>query len=372
MLLTLPTELLLLIADALTHERDIYALILTARRLAHLLLPRLQLLALKPKDNLNALFWAVSGNRPLFVKWLTSQPIDLDLQEPNCSNQTALHEAAARGYVPIVKTLVESGADVSCRDKWGYTPLHGAASRPWNGAVVRLLLEGGAGVADRGGDGETVFNNVIYRRWSWNIDNVRVYEETIRLLLRQTIVQGVKIELPVYLVLAVAKDGYRDLVELVLEGWSGVLDVHGASYAEIMLRGAALGGRMEIAMLLLEKGVDIHAVDENGKTALHMAFRCLGTEQTIYNMVLLLIQHGADPMVEDKGKHTARTMARYRYGDPSPILSLLGKNQAPRSCELEVRQRKGLGISPGKRQQAVDKPRWYLSLTGSWRKIVGQ
>jgi hypothetical protein len=40
--------------------------------------------------------------------------------------RTALHHASEKGFVELVKALVESGADVHAKDKYGYgRPLHG-------------------------------------------------------------------------------------------------------------------------------------------------------------------------------------------------------------------------------------------------------
>ena len=66
-----------------------------------------------------------------------------------------LHEAAKKGDVEAVKTLLESGADVQAKEKKkGWTALHWAAYKG-HGAVVTALLEYGADVNAKKKDGRT-------------------------------------------------------------------------------------------------------------------------------------------------------------------------------------------------------------------------
>jgi serine/threonine-protein kinase TNNI3K len=54
--------------------------------------------------------------------------------------RTNLHKAAFDGNAERVKELLKKGADPNARDKYGWTPLHKAASR-CSVDVVKLLLE---------------------------------------------------------------------------------------------------------------------------------------------------------------------------------------------------------------------------------------
>ncbi|MBH9576847.1 ankyrin repeat domain-containing protein [Inhella proteolytica] len=56
---------------------------------------------------------------------------------------TALHIAATAGHLPIVRLLVDNGADIDCRDSHGLSPLHQAIGWP---EVMQALLDSGADV----------------------------------------------------------------------------------------------------------------------------------------------------------------------------------------------------------------------------------
>jgi len=81
------------------------------------------------------------------VKYLLNRGANVNISDRTCQ-KTPLHlalEGASKEYFPVVKTLVERGAQLDVIDRQGYAPLHGAAANA-NIAAVNYLLHCGANV----------------------------------------------------------------------------------------------------------------------------------------------------------------------------------------------------------------------------------
>ncbi|KAF6356566.1 ankyrin repeat domain 31 [Rhinolophus ferrumequinum] len=64
------------------------------------------------------------------------------INKRNARGKSRLHLAARRGNLFLVKTLIESGADVNLKDNAGWTPLHEASSEGSDDIIVELLKAG--------------------------------------------------------------------------------------------------------------------------------------------------------------------------------------------------------------------------------------
>ncbi|XP_069753251.1 protein phosphatase 1 regulatory subunit 12A-like isoform X2 [Narcine bancroftii] len=71
-------------------------------------------------------------------QWLNRGRLE-DVRHPK-TGASALHVAAAKGYLEVMKLLIQAGFDVNSRDNDGWTPLH-AASHWGKEEVCRLLVE---------------------------------------------------------------------------------------------------------------------------------------------------------------------------------------------------------------------------------------
>jgi len=141
---------------------------------------------------------------------------------------TPLHVAADRGYLRIVKFLLEHGANPNMKNNYGNTPLHFAATYG-HPEVAELLLEHGANPNMKNNYGNT----------------------------------------PLYFA---AMYGYPEVVKLLLE--------HGANpniqnnYGDTPLHYAVDGCFVDVVRVLLEHGADPTIRDNEGRTPLDYGSNC--------------------------------------------------------------------------------------------------
>jgi ankyrin repeat protein len=138
-----------------------------------------------------------------------------------------------------IRRLIERGANLRAKDKWGYTPLHRAVERDYK-ELAKLLIGSGADVMAKNKDGETPLHRAV--RWA----NIEVAKFLID--------SGADVN---------AK-GYLDRTPLF---W------------------AVDGYYTEIAKLLIDSGADVNAKDYDGYTPLDLAY--------YQKMKDFLIEHGA-------------------------------------------------------------------------------
>ncbi|MCR9218286.1 MAG: ankyrin repeat domain-containing protein [bacterium] len=95
-------------------------------------------------------------------------------RETDDSGRTPLHQICWHGQHDddeldgacerIIRTLVDSGADIEARDSEGYAPLHDAAEGDWPSAIaIRTLLDLGASVDPISDDGDTPLHLAMMR-----------------------------------------------------------------------------------------------------------------------------------------------------------------------------------------------------------------
>lgn len=284
-----PSELIYMVVNYLDRPRDLCALIRSNCRMRDVLTPLLHTLAREDKDGMNALCWAaLKGDRFLILLLLES---GFDINHEGRQSESALARAVRHQRVPIVKLLLERGADantrlfpyrvllhavllddeVMTRDllmhganlipryRNAYTALHQAAANG-NIPILRLLLDHGAGVDDIGG-GITALHAAI-------------------------------------------KDIHKHKIQ------SGYVDTTPATVEEILAR------RVEAVKFLLEKGANINARDLEGRAAIHYAV--IERQET---MARILIENMADIEATDQIGRTALHYAVIHKNEP--IIKLL-------------------------------------------------
>ena len=230
------------------------------------------------------------------------------------AGQTALYMASSRGYIEVVRTLTDRGADLSAQcDDWDdyrdkevkWTPLH-VASKNGRLEIARILLENGADVNYQG-----------YRcRSPLNIASRCRYTDLVRLLLDH----GADLQAPdeggQTALHKGSFQGHFEVVKLLLERGVNV-DFPGRGNAgtaeRTPLQCAARHGQLEIMQLLLDHGADMKAQSEEETherwTVLHYAI--YGGHPQV---VKILLERGADPHVWTQEGETPFQLAKSRNG----------------------------------------------------------
>jgi serine/threonine-protein phosphatase 6 regulatory ankyrin repeat subunit B len=204
----------------------------------------------------------------------TAEPSSVagDLSNKN----TQLIQAAEKGDIQTVQTLLASGAEVNAANTYGVTALMMAASKGHKD-IVKALLEKGADVNVQNNKGQTL---LLLAAWEGDIELAKILLEQgadLHAAERPTSIT------PIWFA---AQRGYVEMVELFLEKGADI-NVPGKN-GVTPLTIAAENGRVEVVKLLLERGAEIDAVGTGGATALKMA-SYFGHLET----VRLLLEKGA-------------------------------------------------------------------------------
>jgi ankyrin repeat protein len=123
-------------------------------RVSELLRQDPQLVSAWSPDGFTALHLAAFFGQEAVAKLLLQHGADVQLAARNPMQVAPLHAAAAGHNLPLVRILLEHGAQPNARQQKGYTPLHSAAQ---NGdkVMVELLLANGADRTLANDDGKT-------------------------------------------------------------------------------------------------------------------------------------------------------------------------------------------------------------------------
>uniref|UniRef100_A0A671NGT5 Serine/threonine-protein phosphatase 6 regulatory ankyrin repeat subunit B-like n=1 Tax=Sinocyclocheilus anshuiensis TaxID=1608454 RepID=A0A671NGT5_9TELE len=187
----------------------------------------------------------------------------------------SLHTPA--GHLDVVCLLVSQGAEISCKDKRGYTPLHAAAS---NGqiAVVKRLLSLAVEIDEANAFGNTALHVACFNGQDAVVSELINYGANVS----QPNNKGFT---PLHFA-AASTHGALCLEFLVNSG----ADVNVQSRdGKSPLHLTAVHGRFTRSQTLIQNGGEIDCVDKDGNTPLHVAAR-YGHELLINT----LITSGAD------------------------------------------------------------------------------
>jgi ankyrin repeat protein len=202
------------------------------------------------------------------------------------------------------KLLVEHGADVNGRSKSRYSALLVAAQYPHSTATLRFLLDQGAQLRMPKGSGAPMFNATALTLavMSGNADAVPLLLEKGDKLDDKFLVIGMLPSLSAPQ--AVSFDDNATLSALVDAGLSVDLPDEGGF---TLLDSAVIANRVEVARLLIARGANVNAVDQNGMTPLLYA---ASIDYGDSAMIDLLVKSGANRAAKSKDGLTAAELAR--------------------------------------------------------------
>jgi ankyrin repeat protein len=217
------------------------------------------------------------------------------------------------------RLLIERGADVNATSMEGQSPLIAAATRPDASSVIALLIAKGANINFQEGRRQYTALNVSAESGDL---------ESVQLLLSK----GATASLPNRFgvtPLGSAPTGRRvEIAQLLLQKGldvnAGTTDAGRVTNGPIdrlkvtALHNAAAMGPVEMVRTLLKGGADVHARDSRNLTPLFFA---LATEYPSIEMVQTLLQAGADTNARDNTGETPLDWAE-KFGDPQVIALL--------------------------------------------------
>jgi ankyrin repeat protein len=174
---------------------------------------------------------------------------------------TALHTAARRGQLEIVRLLLEHGADPNAREAGDNTyPLHWAAAAR-QVEIVRALLDAGGDVH---GFGDVHELDVIGWATYFHPEDGEASSDVVPLLLDR----GAR-----HQIFSAMSVGDPDLVRALVEEQPEALDRRMSRFEHRLtpLHFAMSRKRYDLLDLLIQLGADLEAVDASGQTALAVA-----------------------------------------------------------------------------------------------------
>ncbi len=217
------------------------------------------------------------------VRILIQAGADINIRDNRMDNPFLY--AGAEGLLDILKLTVDAGADTKLTNRFGGTALIPAAERGHVEIVYELLTRTDVDV-----------NHVNNLGWTALLEAIILSNGGVR---HQQVVQllvdyGADINIP-------DKEGVTPLEHARARGFKEIeLILNTAQARDMQMIAAAGGGDIETVRQLLAKGGNVHAQDENGRTALIAA-----AYRNDLAIADVLIQAGADVNVQDNTQQSA-------------------------------------------------------------------
>ncbi|EWY85859.1 hypothetical protein FOYG_12958 [Fusarium oxysporum NRRL 32931] len=205
------------------------------------------------------LYYAVEiGLKDMAISLITEQNVN----EMSSLGRSPLGIAYTKGFIEVVKLMVQNRANITATDNKGWTPVIAASSNrhtpvyvaSFNGhvEVVKLLLENGADITAASNKGLTPVIAASLNR----------HTEVVKLLLKN------KADITVadndgWTPVFAASDGrHAEVVKLLLENKANITVASNKGVTPVIT--ASFNRHIEVVKLLLENGADITVTDNKG------------------------------------------------------------------------------------------------------------
>ena len=215
----------------------------------------------------------------------------------NCSFAESLCEAAGKGYLSLVISSLENGANINEKDADGATPL---ASAVWNGrdTIAKYLVEKGASLSTRDNFGNTL---LMYCASKGNLAITKYLVEK-GCLINVTIPNSVSSPASIAF-----KKGNIDIWKyLILHGAdvNSKMDSDSNSYMSYVVS----AGIIDLIRFLFTKNAYPDSKNKNGETPLMVA-----AQKGYTDIVTLLLDHGASAIATNSEDRTPLMFAASGY-----------------------------------------------------------
>lgn len=220
---------------------------------------------------------------------------------------TALHWAVFQDDLPTVKTLIQAGARVQAKNRYGVAPLSLACTNG-NGPLVDLLLERGADPNTMLRGGETALMTAAR---TGRVGAVRA------LLAKGAKVDAVEARSQTALMWAAA-EGHTAVVDALIEAGADFRKAIRSGFTPLFF--AVREGRTAVTRRLLAAGVDVHGTMQikrrRGKgPAKGTSPLLLAMENGHFDLAVVLLGAGADPNDSRTGYSPLQTLSWIRKPD---------------------------------------------------------
>ena len=294
---------------------------------------------LKSQIEWTALHWAGEQKEIKIMEMLLDYGADPNAQDD--FGKSFLMKASARGQTDIASLLLDKGANPNLQDYFSWTPLRIASDRGELN-MVKLLLDKGADVESKNEFGWTALKDASWRGHVKIVEELlkrgadvnanngsfalmlaaeKGHTDTVKLLLKHGAKVNIKNDSGETALQIASKNGHKKTVKILEEA---VKQLH----LNFELIDASIKKELVEVSSALDRGADIEARSENGRTPLMIAGGVHGSA----DIVKLLLKRGAKPKAKDQRGWTALNHAQfYKNKD---IVSLLEKAMEKLNREL--------------------------------------